>query len=288
MTKRVFHNTRRYLVAAVVLASGPAIAQNQSEPQDETLVPVNPIEELRRAIQERDQIILELLQRVEALEKAVQKPMNGELIPVEPSAPRMAPTGSAEDAVRGDSERAAALPELDEEEKREQERLVRIAFERTLIERGGLLLAPWTFELEPNASFIHSSSDQIVIDGFTILPVLVVGDIFSQRIRRNLVQASVTARLGLPWKMQAEVRVPFGHQRQRILDADGEEAFFDTTGLGDIEVSLSRELFKARGAWPDLLATVTWKTTTGDNPFDEAQPGQRATLGTGSIVIVAL
>lgn len=194
----------------------------------------------------------------------------------EPASPASPPGGSGSN----DAGDADALPGLSEDERREQERLVRAAFQRTLIDRGGLLLPPGTMDIQPSLNYLHSSAENIVIDGFTILPVLVVGDIVSERMSRDFYQTSATVRAGLPWRSQIEVRVPYGYQQQRRFSADGEETVLSGSGLGDAELSFSKELWRSRGRWPDLLGSLRWKSTSGTSPFGIDTDTQLAT-GTG-------
>lgn len=256
----------RYVTALIVSA---LLAASVSAETDESTTRLeDEIAELRRALLARDEVIRNLLERLEALEQRVTA---GESTPPrEPVAPADDETRRAEEAI------AAAAAE----ERREQERLVRAAFEQTLIDRGGLLLPPRTLEVEPSLSFVSSSSDRIVIDGFTILPVLVVGDIVNERIRSEIVQSTATFRLGLPFDLQLEARIPYGFQRRRTVTAENEERREDNLGLGDVELGISHQLVRGGGWVPDLLASFRWKTTTGDDPFDVEDPRQLS-LGSG-------
>lgn len=161
----------------------------------------------------------------------------------------------------------------------DQNRLVRAAFQRRLLERGGLLLPSGALDVDLSLRYLTTSSDRIVIDGFTILPVLVVGDIVSERVRHDFTEVSATARLGLPWDMQASLRVPAAYQQRRVVTAENDETTAYDFDLGDVELEVSRQLHKSRGVWPDLLASVRWKTDTGANPLN-AEAGD-LTLGSG-------
>ncbi|WP_373054106.1 transporter [Thioalkalivibrio sp.] len=263
-----------------LLAPLPAAAE-----PEETAAVQDQIDELKRAILSRDREIRTLLQRVEALETRVREagasaaaePEPAQLTetPVEPAAE--APGGQAEEGRR---RAEAAVAAAEEAERREQQRLVRAAFEQTLIDRGGLLLPPRTLEVESSLSYISSSSDRIVIDGFTILPVLVVGDIVNERIRSEIVQGAATVRLGLPFDLQLEARVPFGYQHRETVTAENEESSLEDFGLGDVEIALSHQLMRGRGVLPDLLASLRWKSTTGDDPFS-ADASHELSLGSG-------
>ena len=161
----------------------------------------------------------------------------------------------------------------------EQDRLIRSALENTLIERGGLLLPLWAYSIEPSLSYIQSSAENIVVDGFTIFPVLVVGDIVSERVVRDLTVFNLTYRLGLPWNTQFDLRIPYGHQKFRSFSADGTEETLNDNGPGDIEVGLSAQLYQGQGRWPDVEASLRYKSDSGNSPFD-AEDGD-IFVGTG-------
>jgi hypothetical protein len=220
------------------------------------------IQRLQEAVRIRDQAILNLQHRVEALERQV-------FTPGTPS-----PTLTAA-ALPPSSAAVHASSELYEEE----ERLARTALDRALIERGGILLPKWTMEVEHSATYYNSSSDNVSIDGFAILPILVVGDVVSQKLRRDLALGALTSRIGLPKDFQFEVRLPYGYESERRVWADGKQESAHTLGLGDLEVAVIKQ-FKREGAgWPGLLASARWKSTTGKDPFHIG--GTTPTLGNG-------
>jgi hypothetical protein len=211
------------------------------------------IEELRRAIGVRDQVIRNLVTRIENLERSVNGP--------------------------------AARP-AETEAPVEDQQLIRAAFERTLIDRGGLLLPSWSFELEPATSYAHSSSEDLVIDGFTIFPVLVVGDIFSERVQRDTLTTSLTARLGLPWSSQLEVRASHVYEDVSRLGGDGQETTLSDHGYGDIEIALSRDLPQFFDGGPQLLGSLRWKMATARDPFGLDAQNQLA-FGSGFETLTA-
>ncbi len=237
-------------------------------------------ETLRRASTMRDKIIQKLITRIEQLEKKVSQLEKNEKNVSRPEPATETEAGIAvsetfdnsmvqedtEDTIKGSAANNTGLV-LDEPDSKEQERLIRAAFEHTLIERGGLLLPPYTYAIESSFSYVHSSVDNILIDGFTVLPVLVVGDIVSQRVRRDQFLGAMSARLGLSWDSQVEFRVPYGYMKRRTYSADNEEEILSDSGFGDIELAFSHQFYKSWGEWPDLLTTLRWKSDTGDSPF---------------------
>lgn len=224
------------------------------------------IQQLQQSLRERDAIIRNLLERVSELEKKmnVASPLT------------VRPTESLNTTLPNTS---AAIATPDQEGYNEEDRKTRAALDRALIQRGGLLLPSGTLELETSASYYDASSDAISIEGFSILPVLVVGDIVSSRVRRQVVLSTLTARMGLPWNFQLDVRTPYGYELVRTVTADNRETSQQARGLGDVQVSLSRQMTREHGGMPDLLGTVSFKTKTGKDPFGLGN--NEIALGTG-------
>ena len=204
-----------------------------------------------------DDQIQQLLNRVETLEQRLRT------LETQTSSPE-SPAGS--------QEFRQFQPDAD---LTEDERVAQAALERMLINRGGLLIPTNVLEVEPSFTYIHSSADTIRINGFTILPVLVIGDIVSQRVRTDTMIPTLTFRYGLPWNFQLETRVPYVYTNQLVVSADGQANSRSFGGIGDVEVALSHQLFQEQGWRPGLLGSMRWKSTTGDDPFGQntaAQP----------------
>lgn len=234
-------------------------------------------------LSEQNDLIVVLLGRIERMERRVEQ-LEAQLesgpADFAPDATSMADhSGPDLDAAADDNVEALVI-EVTEERRREQEQLVRAALQRTLIDRGGLLLPPGTIDIQPSLSYLHSSAENIVIDGFTILPVLVIGDIVSERVERDLTQLATTFRFGLPWDSQVEMRLPYNRYSTRSFSADNVETTRKGSGWGDVEIGLSHQFFRSQGSWPDLLASLRWKTTSGEGPFD-IDPDRAVATGTG-------
>jgi hypothetical protein len=130
------------------------------------------------------------------------------------------------------------------------------ALERLLVTRGGLVLPKYSLEIEPEASYAHDGSS-------------------GQRTNRDTVSSALALRMGLPFDSQAELRVPYV-----IHDETSDSTI---SGLGDLQLSLTKELIRERDRVPSLLAMVRWQAPTGQNDF---APGRLAT-GSGFNVVDA-
>ena len=224
----------------------------------------------REELAKRDRLIAELQLRYEELENRLNRfeaNAGGQQTPEE--------TGKSTEGASVETLPKNVSPEsaehLSSDNRAEQDRLIRSAFENTLVDRGGLLLPAGSFDFETSLTYIHSSSENIVIDGFTLFPILVVGDIVSERLTRDLNVLNFVFRAGLPWDSQVEVRVPYGHQSLRSASADGTELEFSDDGMGDIELTRAHQLYRGGGKWPYLVANLRLKSRTGNSPFSAAE-----------------
>jgi hypothetical protein len=95
--------------------------------------------------------------------------------------------------------------------------------------------------------------------------------------REDNVEASVTARIGLPWDSQLEMTVPYGYKEERV-SVIGSETDNDLHGLGDIQLGLTHQLLRERGWMPDVLASVNWSANTGKG---ELYGSNGLTIGSG-------
>ena len=249
------------LCAASLYGQAPPSTDNASKDRNEAK-----FQQLQQELRARDAIIRNLLERVSELEKKIDSSSatGGE---VAHSVNAILPNNSA------------AAPRPDMEGYNEEDRKARAVLDRALIQRGGLLLPSGTLELETSASYYNASSDAISIEGFSILPVLVVGNIVSDRVRREVALSSVTARLGLPWNFQLDIRTPYGYEQVRTVTADNKETSQRSIGLGDVQIGLNRQIAREHGKIPDLLANVSFKTKTGKDPFGLGN--NEIALGTG-------
>lgn len=216
------------------------------------------IRTLQRELEKRDRIIEDLRQRLEALEKEVNT-LGGKQVSQETPRPQPPP-------------KDATPPPATREETEAEERLAQATLERVLIQRSSVLLSPWTFEIEPSLSYAHSSADKISIDGVAILDVfgigLVVGEIVSERVRRDTLVPALTFRLGLPWESQVETRIPYRYESESVTTVDFAERSRSNSGLGDAELAFSRQFVHEKGWLPDIVGGIRWRIPTGRVPSD--------------------
>lgn len=148
--------------------------------------------------------------------------------------------------------------------------------QETLIERNALLLPPGKFQVEPSLTYAHASSNKITVRGFSILPILVIGEISTESVKRDIFIPALTLRGGIWKNLQGEFMIPTRFQYNRVSNQFGQDETTSTGGLGDIEGSLYYQLLYEKGAMPGLIAGFTAKSDTGRSPY-----GTLTGLGTG-------
>ncbi|MCP4430183.1 MAG: hypothetical protein GY806_04315 [Gammaproteobacteria bacterium] len=178
------------------------------------------------------------------------------------------------------SQENSTLQERIQAERVENARLIESAFEQKLIDAGGLLMRPGIFSYEPSFSYANSSVDRIIVDGFTVEPVVIVGDIISEKLRREVLTLTNTFRVGLPKDFQFELIIPYGYEDQGTTTATGEHNDIRSSGLGDISLSISHQLIKSSNSWPDTLINLGLKSKTGKDPY-RLTDSEELALGTG-------
>jgi hypothetical protein len=255
------------LGGAMEAQTAPAAGAAQAQAKD-------PVDlKLQEALRERDAIIRNLLERVNELEWRV----NGGFTSAAKLDERPVITGSANSRVINSltsTNTVVSTSTYDSTERQATE-----ALDQALIVRGSLLLPSGTLEIDNTTSYFSASSDHVTVNGFALLPVLVVGDIASQRVRQDYLLPSLTARLGLPHKFQMDFLVPYGYESIRTVDALNHQTDSTSFGLGDISAGLYRSLTTEHGRVPDLLANVRFKSTTGKDSFNLSS--SEVALGTG-------
>lgn len=244
-------------------------------------------DELRLTRQELEQLKKER----EADKAAVAAEKNAAPAIVKPSPPAetipspATETAAASPAVpppRPPADAPTADDRAEVEESLDDAQLARERAIRSVV-RSGVLLRRNRFEVEPEFSYSHYSSNVINVDGFAILPVLVVGEIQSVRIERDIVQAAMNFRYGLFNNLQLDASVPYKMQFERFVrqveDLPRTEEKRFEHGLGDVQFGVSWQALYEHGNVPDLILFARARAPTGQSLFD-IEEGE-VPLGTG-------
>jgi long-subunit fatty acid transport protein len=193
------------------------------------------------------------------------------------------PASTSEEQAAPEQKAPEKVLEASEEEKK---RTVSTAVEQT-----GYTLIRGRLEIDSVLNYTHSSSNQLLIEGFGILPILTIGNISVQRIRRDTWTASFSARYKLTPGMDVSVTVPYSYSLTRISEATGIQGGSVVTpntdnlnrgwGLGDVSGGLSYQLLTEGTVRPAIYVGVSFRGRTGRDSFETNNPAQNAPTGSG-------
>jgi hypothetical protein len=171
----------------------------------------------------------------ERLAQTAQSPPSEE----EPAPPERETTDAAREGADSEDDEALALR----------------ALERSLTQRGALLLPVWGFEIVPQ--LLYSRSEHFAFGEGQV----------AVRTRTHQLEGTVTLRLGLPWQLQIDGSMPWVRIWREASDGAA-RATATASGLGDPQVSVTRHLVHARQAVPDVLIAGSWRPPVGTSPYD--------------------
>lgn len=216
-------------------------------------------EQFEKAIAERDRIIIELLRRVEKLEKPITGTPD---LTIKPET-----IGSGEETPRPADNSTSKPGTLQIDELTAQR-----ALERGLVNEGNLLLGAGQMELVPNFSY-----QRFEFDGATAVqvgPDIFVGNIDTER---DTLDVGLLFRHGLPWNAQFEASIPYRYvNSESTTTVDGSIVSSpdrNGSGFGDLRLGLAKTLLNEVEGWPNLIGRITWDTSTGKERDDDLALG---------------
>lgn len=146
----------------------------------------------------------------------------------------------------------------------------------SLSQAGGVLTPKGTLIIDPSIQYAYYNTNQINVDGFTIVPGITFGNLNVNKFSENLLTERLTFRYGLTNRSDIYVRIPFDNGYSTTITspvlvgqsvapiAVSAHAFH----LGDIEFGGSYQLNEGSDDIPTFVANLNFKTITGTSPFD--------------------
>jgi hypothetical protein len=187
-----------------------------------------------------------------------------------PAEPPPAPASpSAEEAQKGQPAAAAsAVAPKEQEEEREVSRVPLAA-----VQAGGLLLPRDSLIIEPSMFYTYSANTRLIVTGFSVLPLIILGTLQSERVTTSLVTPALQFRYGLYRALQLDFRIPYTYANTSLLRVSSDQAgqveeSQHDMGLGDINFGLTYQFLYERGWLPDLMFRVGASVPTGKSQFD--------------------
>ncbi len=281
-----------------LLLSSTTNAQTTAQPKSET-----------QRIQDLEKKIFQAARYIEGLHRELQKikrsagiatpPAVATPPPARSQAPPQAPApppgqqhamkGSAPESRAERQRRRKAQERLEEEERvsqdqEEPEPELQASF---LKQANAVLIGQGRLEIEPSLAFRHTNRNELILRGIDLIENIFIGTNEVGRLKRSVLTNTYSIRYGLTNRIQLNLAIPFQRTwRQNTLSPSIQRQVGEPTeetssdgGLGDISGGVSVHLFQ-EGEWlPDVIWTTSFKSDSGDSPF-EVDSGSLAS-GTG-------
>lgn len=219
----------RPLLACMLIGMGSAVHAQSPRPVS--------AEELQEALAERDAFIIQLSSRLALLEQRLVEAgaISADASPTLPGMPSL-PAEAKETTI------ASLAAER--------------ALEQSLVQRGTRLLPAGRFQLTPASAFAYAESGSA-----------------QARYRSEFQIHSLQARLGLPLDSQLDVSLPWREVKVRQTLQTGDQTIADASrtgnGVGDVAISLSKQLLSDGGATPALVGWLNLQLGSGEQADNE-------------------
>jgi hypothetical protein len=202
------------------------------------------------------------------------------------------PTGTAPE---GAPPAPGAAPEEKPQEKGAEKAIQATEEEKkkpisTALEQASTLIKG-RLELDFSETYVQTSSNQLFIEGFGILPILVVGNVEIQRVRRDSFISTLAVSYKITNNLQAGLNIPYQFTLARVSTPAGitarstananAETLTRGSGLGDVSGSLSYHLLNETLAKPSLLIGMGFKGRTGRDIFETKDAAKDPPTGSG-------
>jgi len=190
---------------------------------------------------------------------------------------------SKEDSASSAASQALKASKEEEEKQKSQETA------QEVVEKGGLIAGK--FQVAVTESYSHSQTNQLYISGFGILPVVVVGNVDVQSVRRDTFTTILNASYKLTPKLQVSMNVPWQYNMSSISKATGikgrstasanDQKNYQSSSLGDISFGLYYQMTQQTLHLPSLAGSLSLKLRNGRDFFETPDPAAHAPAGSG-------
>lgn len=157
--------------------------------------------------------------------------------------------------IRNASSKGAGSFEIDEEAA------VR-ALEHSLVQSGSLLLGKGKFDFQVGFGFSRTTNNALLFSATDSNRI--VGQTKNTFTSINM---PLGLRAGLPYNAQIDVSIPLRYASQQFIQTTGRNPPVDNSqhgsGIGDINVTLSKTLSREKGNKPDMIGFFSWNAGNG-------------------------
>ena len=146
-----------------------------------------------------------------------------------------------------------------------------------IFRQQGVLTPRHTLVVEPSFQYAFSSSNQVILSGFTIIPALTVGLINTQKVERNTYIPALSLRYGLTERLELNAYAPFVYREDSTVftpqnvstNGTTSQEAFNSRGdnIGDVQFGLRYQFNMPASGGPIFIGGLLAKSNTGKDPF---------------------
>jgi len=171
--------------------------------------------------------------------------------------------------------RPGAVTEARKKAEQEQEKASDIA---SITADRGIVTQPGRFVIEPALSHAHSTSTLVAIEGYTVIPALLIGLINISEVQRDIFVGAISFKYGFTSRLETSLRIPYlsineDIREREVFDGTPVDTLRESSGdgLGDIELTVRYQLNDGLEGWPYVISSLRVKAPTGESPYDVDQ-----------------
>jgi hypothetical protein len=142
---------------------------------------------------------------------------------------------------------------------------------------GGVLTPKGDLVIEPSFGYSYSSVNRVSIEGFTILPALLVGILDVVESDRHTYSTNFSARYGATPRFELELKGSYLERRdaqrsREYLTGSSEVTSFNShgEGPGDWELGMRYQFQRRKPTSPYIVGNLRFKAANGTDPFELA------------------
>ena len=144
-----------------------------------------------------------------------------------------------------------------------------------LFEQPGVLTPKDKFVFEPSLQYTYSTSNRVMLVGYTIIPAITIGLIDVREVKRTSLTTTLSGRYGLSNRAEVEFRLPYVLRNDDTVSrpigsgAASDEAF-NAKGhdIGDVELVGRYQLNSGGADKAYYVGSLRLKSRTGKDPFE--------------------
>ncbi|MDE2238849.1 MAG: transporter, partial [Rhodospirillales bacterium] len=183
----------------------------------------------------------------------------------QPAPPAEAPAGGA--TIGAEQQQAQAQNQQDQTK-------VILQSATVLTNTGGVLTPKGQLVIDPSVEYDYWTQNQLNLNGFTIIPGITFGNIFVSRVDQRYLMPALTLRYGITDRLELNLKVPFvlgwgsTTAQQAGPSAVPLTASAHAASIGDVQFGASYQFNSGDSGWPIFVGNLTFKTATGQNPYE--------------------